>query len=255
MTCKRCHHVVRKFGTYGKRKLQRYRCIACKITFSEPAPKLGRHYTPPETAAKVLSLMLEGMSVRAIERFTGLHRDTILSLMNTAAAKARAVLDSRVQHIAPRFVQMDEMWGYVHTREPNLNESDPDEWGSTMVWLALDSETKLIITHRIGPRNGINATPLFPISALAQMAAIRSPATNTTPMSVRCANTSSKTWTSPSCAKYTALALATAGMAAAKLSEQSHMSKSADRISRASQRRMSSEPISAFGCTFADSRA
>src|SRR5271165_3473688 len=157
MTCKRCHHVVRKFGTYGKRKLQRYRCIACKITFSEPAPKLGRHYTDPETAAKVLSLMLEGMSVRAIERFTELHRDTILSLMNTAAVKARAVLDSRVQHIAPRYVQVDEMWGYVHTREPNLNEGDPDEWGSTMVWLALDSETKLLISHHIGTRNGVNA--------------------------------------------------------------------------------------------------
>ena len=52
---------------------------------------------------------------------------------------------------------MDEMWGFVHTREPHLRDSDPDEWGSTMVWLALDSETKLIITHRIGPRNGINA--------------------------------------------------------------------------------------------------
>ena len=157
MTCRRCHHEVRKFGTYGKRKLQRYRCTLCKITFSEPAPKLGTHYTSPETAAKVLTLMLEGMSVRAIERFTGLHRDTILSLMNTAAVKARAVLDSKVQHITPRFVQMDEMWGYVHTREPNLHEWDSPEWGSTMVWLALDSETKLIITHRIGPRNGINA--------------------------------------------------------------------------------------------------
>ncbi len=157
MTCRRCHHEVRKFGTYGKRKLQRYRCTLCKITFSEPAPKLGTHYTAPETAAKVLSLMLEGMSVRAIERFAGMHRDTILALMNTAAVKARAVLDSRVQHIAPRFVQMDEMWGYVHTREPHLRTGDPDEWGSTMLWLALDSETKLIITHRIGPRNGINA--------------------------------------------------------------------------------------------------
>jgi hypothetical protein len=33
--------------------------------------------------------MLEGMSIRAIERFTGVHRDTILSLMLTASDKAR----------------------------------------------------------------------------------------------------------------------------------------------------------------------
>jgi Homeodomain-like domain len=46
---------------------------------NQPAPKLGTHYTDPETAAKVLTLMLEGMSVRAISRFTGLHKHTILS--------------------------------------------------------------------------------------------------------------------------------------------------------------------------------
>jgi hypothetical protein len=41
--------------------------------------KLGTHYTDPDTAAKALSMMLEGMSVRAISRITGLHKDTILA--------------------------------------------------------------------------------------------------------------------------------------------------------------------------------
>ncbi len=26
MTCKRCNHAARKFGRYGKRHIQRYRC-------------------------------------------------------------------------------------------------------------------------------------------------------------------------------------------------------------------------------------
>ena len=157
MTCNRCHHVVRKFGVYGKRRIQRYRCTSCKLTFSEPTPKLGTHYTDPETAAKALAMMLEGMSVRAISRLTGLHKHTILELMKTAAEKARAVLDSKVQHVSPRYMQMDEMWGFIHTREPNLNEGDPTEWGSTMLWLALDSETKLLISHHVGSRNGVSA--------------------------------------------------------------------------------------------------
>src|SRR5271166_1155217 len=127
MTCRRCNHVVRRFGTYGKRRIQRYRCISCKITFSEPAPKVGRHYTDPETAAKALAMMLEGMSVRAISRLTGLHKHTILALMTTAAIKARTLLDARVQNISPRYVQMDELWAFVHTREPNLCDGDPDE--------------------------------------------------------------------------------------------------------------------------------
>jgi IS1 family transposase len=77
--------------------------------------------------------------------------------MATSAAKASAVLDTRVQHISPKYVQMDGMWGFVHTREPHQKDNDPDEWGSTMLWLALDSETKLLITHHVGPRNGVSA--------------------------------------------------------------------------------------------------
>ncbi len=157
MTCRRCNHVVRRFGTYGKRRIQRYRCISCKITFSEPAPKVGTHYTDPETAAKALAMMLEGMSVRAISRLTGLHKHTILSLMTTAATKARAVLDARVQNITPRYVQMDELWGFVHTREPHLSDTDPGEWGSVYIWLAIDSESKLLITHHLGGRNSVAA--------------------------------------------------------------------------------------------------
>jgi len=91
MTCQRCHHdTARKFGTYGKRHIQRYRCSDCKATFSEPAPKIGTHYTDPETAAKALAMMLEGMSVRAISRLTGLHIRTILALMVTAGEKCQA---------------------------------------------------------------------------------------------------------------------------------------------------------------------
>ena len=121
------------------------------------ARPLGDMRLPFDKATAILQLMLEGMSIRAIERFTGVHRDTIISLMLIASEKARRVLNEKIQHIRPHYVQMDEMWGFVHTREPNLHKDDPEEWGSTMVWLALDSETKLIITHRIGPRNGINA--------------------------------------------------------------------------------------------------
>ncbi len=158
MTCTRCQHQeCKKFGTYGRKKIQRWRCQSCSSTFSAPQPKIGSHYTDVDTAEKILTLMLEGMSIRAIERFTGVHRDTILRIMNTAAKQARQVLDSKVKNIVPRFVQVDEMWTYIHTRAPHLHNGDPDEWGSTMLWLAIDSETKLLISHHIGTRSGVNA--------------------------------------------------------------------------------------------------
>jgi hypothetical protein len=57
----------------------------------------------------------------------GLHKHTILSLMLTAGKKGREVLSSKVRDIRPRFVQLDEMWGFVHMRAPNLDEGDPEE--------------------------------------------------------------------------------------------------------------------------------
>jgi len=157
MTCRICHHQAKKFGRYGKRRIQRYRCTSCRATFSEPSLKLGTHYTDPETAAKALTLMLEGMSIRSIERFTGLHRDTILSLMGTAAAKAQRVLDSLARDVRPKFVQLDELWTYVGCHGRRVHDGVPSEWGDQWTWLAIDSDTKLIISHHIGARNTVNA--------------------------------------------------------------------------------------------------
>lgn len=43
---------------------------------------------PVEKAETVLRLLLEGMSVRSVERVTGVHRDTILRLLAQRAAEA-----------------------------------------------------------------------------------------------------------------------------------------------------------------------
>lgn len=157
MTCRICNHHAKKFGVYGKRRIQRYRCTSCRTTFSEPTPALGTHYTNPETAAKALSLMLEGMSVRAISRHTGLHKNTILDLMATAATNAQRVHDTRVRNVRPKFVQLDELWTYVGCHGSRLEKDAPAEWGDQWVWLALDSDSKHIIAHHIGARNTVNA--------------------------------------------------------------------------------------------------
>jgi IS1 family transposase len=155
MTCTRCdHHSCKKFGTYGKRKVQRWRCNSCHATFADPAsPKpLGSHNTDPEVAAKALALMLEGMSVRAISRFTGLHKNTILSLMVTAAANARRVFDSKVRGVKANYVQCDEVWCFVGKKARHVRSDDPAELGDQWIFIALDEETKLIPCFEIGKR-------------------------------------------------------------------------------------------------------
>src|SRR5437773_10801370 len=96
-------------------QIQRFRCKSCGATFSEDRPKpLGNHYVDFDEAIQVLSLLLEGMSIRAASRVTGLHKRTIMSLLILAGEKAQAVLDIRVQRVRSRYVQMDELWSFVH---------------------------------------------------------------------------------------------------------------------------------------------
>src|SRR6266568_351212 len=127
MTCLRCQHqTCKRFGYFGKRRIQRWRCNACKATFGEPTAKLGTHYTAPEAATRALSMMLEGMSIRGISRITGLHKNTILSLMQTAAATAAHSMES-IRNLRPHYLQCDEIWCFVGKKARRVRKSDSIE--------------------------------------------------------------------------------------------------------------------------------
>lgn len=159
MTCLKCqHHEAKKFGTYGRKRIQRYRCPGCKATFSEPRQKpLGRHYIDTDKAAQIVTLLLEGMSVRAISRITGAHQGTILSLLLTVGEKSRNLFDGKVRGIRPRFVQADELWTFVHTKEAHLYSDTPQDWGDQYVWMAIDAETKMVLSYYTGKRVAASA--------------------------------------------------------------------------------------------------
>ena len=159
MTCLRCKHPgAKRFGFYGRKRIQRYRCPGCHSTFSEPRKRpLGRHYTDTEKAAQIATLLLEGMSVRAVSRITGAHQGTILSLLLTVGKNCRNLFDNWVRGVRPRFVQADELWTFVHTKEAHLYGDTPAEWGDQYIWMAIDSETKMVLSYLVAKREGTSA--------------------------------------------------------------------------------------------------
>jgi IS1 family transposase len=105
--------------------------------------------------------MMEGTSVRAISRLTGLHIETILALMVTAGEKCQRLLDTRIRGLRPHLVQADELHSFIGCHAKRLRFDAPEEWGSIWTWLALDSESKLIISHHIGQRDAEGAWELM----------------------------------------------------------------------------------------------
>ena len=62
------------------------------------------------------------------------------------------LLDSRLRELRARYIQADEIWTYVAKKDRRVRVDDPDEFGSQWVFVALDEQTKLVVSHVIGKR-------------------------------------------------------------------------------------------------------
>ena len=114
---------------------------------------------PRDKKILVLSSLVEGNSVRSIERITGVHRDTILRLLQGTAPKCRELSDSIIRNVHVRYVQVDEIWTSVMKKQKRLapDEQRAGEFGNQYVFVAIDAETKLVPSYVIGKRNGQTA--------------------------------------------------------------------------------------------------
>lgn len=103
MTCPKCEHAnVKRFGTYGAQKHQRFGCKDCGATFSSARPKpLGVHTTDVDDVAKVFTLLTEGVSICAIARVTDVHKTTILSERRTDQYVAHRARESDRSDASP----------------------------------------------------------------------------------------------------------------------------------------------------------
>lgn len=127
-------------------------------TFTEARQNpLAAHTTSLDDAVKVFTLLTEGMSVRAISRVTDIHKTTILSLLKTVGEKCRRLFDAKVRNVRPRFVQADEAWTFVQKKQKRPKATDPAEFGDQYVWLALDSESKAVLSFYVEKRDGFSA--------------------------------------------------------------------------------------------------
>jgi transposase-like protein/IS1 family transposase len=154
MNCQNCNGQTKKFGKDRKGN-QRVRCLSCGKTQTIPYAKpLGSMYLAEDKALACLGLLVEGMSVRAIERVTGVHRDTILDLLVTVGAKCEKLMDEKIVGLKVNDVQADEVWAFVQMKEKTKKRQElTDETiGDAYTFTAIDRDTKLILCWHLGRR-------------------------------------------------------------------------------------------------------
>src|SRR5580658_7324930 len=100
----------------------------------------------------IIHLLVEGNSIRSIERLTGVHRDTIMRLAVKVGGKCKAFLNAWLRNLKLRHIQADEIWTFVGCKQHNLKTAmvvGPD-MGDQYLYVAFDQDTKLIATYAIG---------------------------------------------------------------------------------------------------------
>jgi IS1 family transposase len=109
------------------------------------------------TEKKVLAvkMLCEGNSIRAIERMTGIHRNTIMRLGVRVCDGCAKLMHGLLQNLPCRRIEVDEIWGFIHAKAKTAKalNMNLEEAGDIWTWVAIDADTKLVASFAIGDRS------------------------------------------------------------------------------------------------------
>src|SRR5436190_4810712 len=149
------HDKLKKHGK-DRKGCQRWKCSNCGATVTDAnhERRLGDMRLDLDLAVRILNMLLEDVSIRACERMTGVKHGTICDLVLHVGQNCDTFLEATVQNVHAKFIELDEIWGFVYAKEKtalrrNLGEGAGDSW----TWFAIDAETKLILSHTVGKRD------------------------------------------------------------------------------------------------------
>lgn len=153
MLCPLCQGEMRKYGR-NRNGSQRHRCDACAKTFTDETTRTTDHRCVASVKmTMILRLLLEGNSIRALERTFGVHRDTIIGNMVAIGEKCRAFIEAKIVGVQVDDVQVDEIWGFVRMKEKTRQRLNrPEVFGDVWCFTAIERTTKLILAYHVGKR-------------------------------------------------------------------------------------------------------
>lgn len=110
---------------------------------------------PLAIRVQVLSALVEGNSIRGTCRMTGVAKSTVLRLLADVGDACDRYLDETMRELICVRVQADEIWSFVKAKERNLKPEyrDKDKYGDLWTWVAMDADSKLVITWVLGKRS------------------------------------------------------------------------------------------------------
>ncbi|HMK76436.1 MAG TPA: IS1 family transposase [Thermodesulfobacteriota bacterium] len=113
-----------------------------------------------EKQRQVVAALVEGNSIRATCRMTGVAKNTVVKLLVALGKACAEYQDKVLRNLTCKKIQCDEIWAFCYAKEKNVPEDKKGQFGYGDVWTftALDADTKLISSWSIGRRDADCAT-------------------------------------------------------------------------------------------------
>lgn len=105
-----------------------------------------------EKRAQILHLLVEGNSLRSTSRIADVSINTVSNLLITVGKACLKFHSETVVKLHCKRVECDEIWSFVYTKEKN-NASKTEGVGNVWTWVAIDPDTKLVISWFAGQRD------------------------------------------------------------------------------------------------------
>lgn len=108
-----------------------------------------------ERRGQVVACLVEGMSIRATVRVTGVAKNTVVKLLADLGQACSNYQDKTRRNLSCSRFECDEIWSFVYAKAKNVPLKYEDEfgYGDVWTWTAIDADTKLIPAWLVGNRD------------------------------------------------------------------------------------------------------
>lgn len=102
-------------------------------------------------------MLCEGASINSVTRVLDVAPMTVTRLLVEAGHACQRHHDTTVRNLTPRYVECDEQWSFTYAKDRNLPYilGNPEHAGDTWLWVALDRDSKLVISYLVSPNQNL----------------------------------------------------------------------------------------------------
>lgn len=112
---------------------------------------------PIAKRVQIISMLVEGSSLRSTSRVCDVSINTVTKLLVDVGRACLNFHNEKVVGVKSKRIECDEIWSFVYAKEKNKSEGMEGSAGDVWTWMAIDADSKLIVSWLVGDRDADTA--------------------------------------------------------------------------------------------------